>query len=83
MQIHVFRGPGRVFGCTAQASGENLPERYAPWTPFKTLELHKGERTPGIDADECLNDIETHGIHITDAHVRITEEALQRPDATR
>jgi len=77
MQVHIFRGPGRIFGFTAQASGENLPRKYAPWTAFKTVELRKGERTPGVDADECLDDIEAHGMHVTDAHVRITDEAIR------
>jgi hypothetical protein len=77
MQVHIFKGPGRVFGFTADAAGENLPPKYAPWTQFKAIELRKGERTPGVDSDECLHDIETHGVHITDAHVRITEEAMR------
>jgi hypothetical protein len=77
MQIHIFRGPGRVFGFTTLASGDNLPQKYAPWTEFKTLEILREVRTPGVDANECLDDIETHGVHVTDAHVRITEEALR------
>jgi hypothetical protein len=77
MQVHIFRGPGRIFGVTAQPSGENLPQKYAPWTAFKTIELRKDERTPGVDANECLSDIEAYGVHVTDAHVRITEEAIR------
>jgi len=77
MQIHIFRGPGRIFGFTAQATGENLPQKYAPWSAFKTVDLHKGEHTPGVDASECLSDIEAYGVHITDAHARITEEAIR------
>jgi hypothetical protein len=41
---------------------------------FKTLDMHRGEPTPGGNANECLDDIEAHGFHITDAHVRITEK---------
>ena len=77
MQVHIFRGPGRIFGFTAQSSGENLPQKYAPWTAFKTIELRKDERTPGVDANECLDDIAAHGVHVTDAHVRITEVAIR------
>ncbi len=77
MQIHIFRGPGRVFGFTTDAAGANLPQNYAPWSAFKTIELRRGERTPGVDSDECLDDIEVYGVHITDAHVRITEEAMR------
>jgi hypothetical protein len=74
MQVHVFRGPGRVFGCTEDASGSNLPSRFAPWTSFKVIELRRdGPPTPGVNTEECLDDIERHGFHVTDAHVRITE----------
>lgn len=77
MQIYLFRGPGRVFGCTPDASGANLPQRYAPWTSFKTIELSRsGEPVPGIDATECLNDVERYGFHITDAHKRITDQVI-------
>lgn len=68
---------GPHFGFTAQASGENLPQKYAPWSEFKTIELRKDEHTPGVDASECLSDIETYGVHVTDAHVRITDDAIR------
>ena len=77
MQVHIFRGPGRIFGFTAQPSGENLPQKVGPWTAFKTIELRQGEQTLGVDANECLSDLEVHGVHVTDAHVRITEEAVR------
>lgn len=77
MQVHIFRGPGRIFGFTQQPSGENLPQKYAPWLELKTIELRKGERTPGVDADEYLDDIEAYGVHVTDAHARITEDAIR------
>ncbi len=77
MRVHIFRGPGRIFGFTASVAGENLPQKYAPWTAFKSIELHRGESIPGVNTDECLNDLEAHGIHITDAHIRITEEAMR------
>jgi hypothetical protein len=74
MLVHVFRGPGRVFGCTADATGANLPRKFAPWVPFKSLELTRGgPPTPGLRGDECLDDIERHGFHVTDAHARITD----------
>ena len=77
MQVHIFKGPGRIFGVTEQPAGENLPRKYAPWMKFKSIELRRDERTPGIDANECLYDLQTHGLHVTDAHVRITEEAIR------
>ena len=82
MQVHIFRGPGRIFGCTGEPSGQNLPSKYAPWAAFKVVEMQSGERLPGIKVDECLLDLDKFGMHITDAHVRITEEALS-PDSDR
>lgn len=79
MRVHIFRGPGRVFGVTRVASGDNLPSKFAPWTPFKTIELtREGAPTPGVNAAECLDDIEEYGIHVTDAHVRITESVVSQ-----
>jgi len=76
MDFHIFRGPGRVFGVTRDADGSNLPERFAPWSAFKTIPLIRGAPTPGLNVDECLDDIERYGFHITDAHVRITETVI-------
>jgi hypothetical protein len=77
MQMHIFRGPGRIFAFTAQLSGENLPRKYAPWLPVKTIDLHRDERISGVDVNECLSDIDVYGIYVTDVHVRITEEAIR------
>jgi len=77
MQIHIFKGPGRVFAFTTQPAGENLPQKYAPWTPFKTVELKREVQTPGVNVNECLDDIETYGVHVTEAHVRVTENAIR------
>jgi hypothetical protein len=76
MQVHIFRGPGRVFGVTQVQGGENLPSQFAPWTPFKTIELTRDAPTPGLNAAECLDDLERYGFHITDAHVRITDSVV-------
>jgi hypothetical protein len=77
MQIYLFRGPGRVFGFTQDATGANLPSHFAPWSAFKSIVLSRdGERTPGVDTGECLDDVEKYGFHITDAHARITETAI-------
>jgi hypothetical protein len=77
LQVHIFKGPGRVFGVTTDPAGTNLPAKYAPWAAFKTIDLERGAKTPGLDVDECLQDLETHGLHVTDAHVRITEQAMR------
>lgn len=77
MLVHIFRGPGRVFGFTEDPTGANLPSRFVPWTAFKSLDLTRdGEPNPSVDSKACLDDIEKHGFHITDAHVRITESVL-------
>ncbi|PFH07798.1 hypothetical protein BCF11_0137 [Collimonas sp. PA-H2] len=76
MFVYIFRGPGRVFGFTAAETGANLPARFAPWVSFKQLELSRDQPTPGVDSGECLDDIEKHGFHITDAHVRITDKVV-------
>lgn len=83
MQVHIFRGPGRVFGFTTQSSGENLPSQFAPWATFKSAEMRQGESMPGVDVDDCLRDLAAYGIHVTDAHARITEEAIRQSDASR
>ena len=76
MIVHTFRGPGRIFGFTAQVDGGNLPTAYAPWTAFKTIELHPDEPHAGVDPNACLADIESYGFHLTDAHVRIAPDSL-------
>jgi hypothetical protein len=76
MQAHVFRGPGRVFAVTTDPSGANLPSKCAR-TAFKRIELQKDTPTPGVDVNDCLRDLEAYGVHVTDAHIRITESAIQ------
>ena len=80
MEVHIFRATGRVFGCTEDEAGGNLPAELGPWQYFKTIDLIKGgPDTPGIDGDECISDIESYGFHITDAHVRVTENFIPSP----
>jgi hypothetical protein len=76
MMVHLFRADGRVFGITADAGGANLPQGYGAWVPFKSIELVRGQPQPGVHVEECLDDVERFGFHLTDAHVRITEQAL-------
>ena len=73
MLVNMFKGPGRVFAFTADPTGANLPPKYAPWAAFKAIELQKDVPIPGVEVNDCLDDLEKHGIHVTDAHVRITE----------
>jgi hypothetical protein len=61
-----------MFGFTEDATGANLPAQFSPGTAFKAIDLSRdGEPRPGVDT-ECLEDIEKHGFHIINAHVRIT-----------
>jgi hypothetical protein len=76
VQVYSFRGASQIFGFTSDSAGANLPPRFGPWAPFKTLEMVRGTPVPGVNVDECLDDIEVHGFHITDAHVRITQKTL-------
>lgn len=77
MQADVFRGTSRVFAITESGAGPGkLPERYGPWEAFKTIELVRGQPVPGVNVDEALDDIAQFGVHVTDAHRRITEEAI-------
>jgi hypothetical protein len=73
MQVHIFRGTGRVFAFTAHAGGENLPTQYGPWTAFKSVKMYPDEPQGGVDVNACLADIDAHGLHLTDAHRRITD----------
>ena len=66
-----------MFGVTEDGTGGNLPSQFSPWTFFKSIELsQEREASAGVDTKECLEDIEKHGFHITDAHVRITESVV-------
>jgi len=77
MEIHAFRGPGRRFALTADTTGGNLPSQFGPWTAFKSLDLERGRPQPGVNVEKCLDDIEAHGFHLTEAHIRITDQALR------
>jgi hypothetical protein len=76
MHVDVFRGTGRMFAVIESGGANNLPEKYGPWSLFKTIELVRGRAQLGVDVDDCLDDIARHGIHVTDAHVRVTEQVI-------
>lgn len=76
MQVDIFSGQGRVFGCVESGQGDRLPAKFGPWNLFKTIGMERGDHQRGVDVEECLDDIAAHGFHLTDAHVRITEQAL-------
>ena len=76
MKLHIFRGEGRVFAFTLDSDGNNLPTKHGPWSTFKSVDLVRGQTQPGVDVEQCLDDIEQHGLHVTDAHIRITEQAI-------
>jgi hypothetical protein len=77
MLLPIFRGPGRVYGFTEDATGANRPSQFSPGTAFKSIDLRRdGERNPSVNTNECLEDIEKHGFHNTDAHVRSTDNVI-------
>jgi len=76
MLVHLFRGPGRVFGVTQNPTGANLPQQFAPWASFKSIELTRDQPTLGLNTNECLDDIEKYSFHFTVAHTRTTETVV-------
>jgi len=76
MLVHTFKGQGRVFGFTLEEAGTNLPQRCGPWTLFKSIEMQRDEPHAGVNVNACLDDIDAHGFHLTDAHQRITHLAI-------
>ncbi len=66
-----------MFGVTLDPAGQNLPNQFAPWSPFRSITLQRDVSTPGLNANECLDDIQRYGFHITDAHVRITDQIVK------
>lgn len=80
MEVYAFRGgKERVFAFTPDRTGANLPAQLGPWSLFKTLEIQRGDEAPrgAFNVDECFDDMERYGFHITEAHVRITESVVQ------
>jgi hypothetical protein len=75
-QVHIFRGTRRVFGFTKDGTAANLPGQYGPWTAFTIVKMTRDEPKQGVNTDECIDDIEKYGFHLTDAHVRITERVV-------
>jgi hypothetical protein len=76
MLVYIFKGAGRVFGFTENATALNLPTQYGPWRALETMELPRdGQPTVGVDSEACLNDIDSHGFHLTDVHAPIAESA--------
>jgi hypothetical protein len=58
-------------------TADELPSQFSPWTTFESIDLSReGKPTAELDTNECLEDIEKHGFHVTDAHVRITERRI-------
>ena len=62
--VFVFRS-AEVYGLTASADGANLPEMPAPWQRQAETLLVVGTTPFGIDAAQAVNDIESHGYHLT------------------
>lgn len=76
MIIQVFRGAGRVCAFVRVELQEALPRRYGPWECLASIELTRGEAHPSVLVNDCLDDIADFGVHVTDAGIRITPDAL-------
>ncbi|WP_432814404.1 hypothetical protein [Sphingorhabdus sp.] len=74
MQVHVFKGKGKVYGFTLDATGANLPASHGPWTPSKSIDMQRGE-TPriAVNTDAALDNIEKHGFHLQGVSIVSTE----------
>lgn len=77
MQVHIFKGKGRIYGFTEDATGANLPSQHGPWSQHKTLDMNRGE-TPriAVNTDEALDDIEKQGFHVIRTEIVVTESGL-------
>jgi hypothetical protein len=53
-----------------------IPGQYGPWSVFKIVEMSGDEPKQSVNIDECIDDIEKYGFHLTDAHIRITERVV-------
>jgi hypothetical protein len=38
--------------------------------------MTRDEPQQGVSVNECIDDVEKYGFHLTDAHVRITERVV-------
>lgn len=76
MILHIFKGSERVFAVTPDEAGSNLPSRHGPWERFKVMDMHPNEPQAGVDVNECLQDIDRYGMHLTRSHERITHLVL-------
>lgn len=66
MLVHVFSGPGRLCGFTADEADAALPSTFGPWTFLKLMDVTRDVAAVGIDSNLCLEDIQRHGFHIAD-----------------
>lgn len=74
MYVYVFKGADRIMGFTAEVSGRKLPRARGPWELITRLVMSKDDQPrPVVNTNECFEDIEMHGFHITDNYRRITD----------
>lgn len=72
-----FQGHRSRFRLTKDGTAANLPGQYGPWSAFKVVKMTRDEPIQGgVNTDECIDDIEKYGFHLTDAHIRITERVV-------
>lgn len=77
-RLQHFMTESRLSGLpnTGDTEGTILPVDHGLWLAVKSVDLVGGQMHPCVDADQCVDEIEQYGFHVTDAHVHITEQAL-------
>ena len=80
MQVHIFRATGRIFGCTADETGGNLPAQIGPWQVFKTIELENGGlEVPGIDGNVPSREFSIFRVTVDGVMLQIPERLWRIP----
>ena len=73
MKVHVFQGPGDLFGLTTDGTGSNLPPQPQAWRLFKVIDVRPGSGPLiGADSDEILAGIKATGYFL--ANVSVSSE---------
>jgi hypothetical protein len=84
MMINLFQSgvDPEVFGFTQDATGRNLPERFAPWTKSSkggSLYLGVGESSAQLGSDDpVIRAVQTKGFYLVGAQPRPSTDRWKR-----
>ncbi len=73
---------GKLKALTDDQTGGKLPKALCPagWKFWKTVKIGPNEKSRiGLDVQKALIDIETHGYHIVEIKVAVTEKLVPPP----